>query len=502
MRGLTFAPTGLVVSQPLRSPTAAPSREPAPESYDGRWWVLVTVGLGTFMSALDGSVVNTLLPVLARELHAGVANIEWVTTVYLLVISGLLLSVGRAGDLFGHKRLYLAGFVIFVVGSMLCGQARTSHMLIVLRAFQALGASMLMATSPAILTRSFPASQRGRALGAQGTFTYLGLTIGPSLGGWLAGAFGWPSVFYINVPVGVVAIALAVRSIADDRVERRVETFDFVGAALFTTGLVALMIALNQGHVWGWTAPATLASLLGAVALLVVFVRVELHRRSPMLDLSLFENRVFSSATASALLNYACVYSILFVLPFLLIQGRSLTASQAGIVLTAQPIVMAIVAPISGALSDRLGTRGLATAGMVLLTAGMGLLAMLVEHGSLSAIAAALALVGLGVGTFVSPNNSAIMGSAPRNRQGIASGVLATARNAGMVIGVGYAGAVFTTILFHAGGSVSAIPSAVRASLLAAAALGLIGTILSAARAESPADAAAHTTRADHRSAR
>ena len=463
--------------------------------------MLVTVGLGTFMSALDGSVVNTLLPVLARELHAGVASIEWVTTVYLLVISGLLLSVGRAGDLFGHKRLYLAGFVVFVLGSAACGQARSSHVLIILRAVQALGAAMLMATAPAILTRSFPASQRGRALGAQGTFTYLGLTVGPSLGGWLAGAFGWPSVFYINVPVGAVAIALAIRSIADDRVERRVETFDFVGAGLFTTGLVALMVALNQGHVWGWTAPVTLALLAASAAMLLVFVRVELHRRSPMLDLSLFSSRVFSSATASALLNYACVYSILFVLPFLLIQGRSLTAGEAGVVLTAQPIVMAIVAPVSGALSDRIGSRGLATAGMLLLTAGMILLAMLVERGSLAAIAAALAIVGLGVGMFVSPNNSAIMGSAPRNRQGIAAGVLATARNAGMVMGVGYAGAIFTTVIYRSsGGAAAAIPRAVTASLLAAAGLGLVGTILSATRAELPADEAARTAQAGRRS--
>ncbi len=391
--------------------------------------------------------------------------------------------------------------MIFVSGSVLCGQARAAHVLVGLRALQALGAAMLMATSPAILTRSFPATQRGRALGAQGTFTYLGLTVGPSFGGWLAGAFGWPSVFYINVPVGLVAIALAVRSIADDRVQRHDEVFDFAGAVLFTTGLVALLIALNQGHVWGWTSARTTVLLGASLVLLVIFVRVEMHRRSPMLDLTLFEDRVFSAATASALLNYACVYSILFVLPFLLIQGRSLTASRAGIVLTAQPIVMAIVAPISGALSDRVGSRGLATAGMALLTAGIVLLATLVERGSLTMIAAALALVGLGVGTFVSPNNSAIMGSAPRNRQGIAAGVLATARNAGMVMGVGFAGAVFTTVLFHAGGRASAVPGAVRASLLAAAILGLLGTILSATRAESPADGAVRTTRADRHSA-
>ncbi|HEX5832006.1 MAG TPA: MFS transporter, partial [Gemmatimonadaceae bacterium] len=216
------------MSEPFRAPPGDHDAAPAGEALPGnaRWWVLVTIGIGTFMSALDGSVVNTLLPVLARELHTSIAGIEWVTTVYLLVISGLLLSVGRAGDLFGHKRLYLAGFVLFVLGSALCGRAGSARALVALRAVQAFGAAMLMATAPAILTRSFPGSQRGRALGALGTFTYLGLTAGPSLGGWLAGTLGWRSVFYVNVPIGVLAIALATRTIADDHLARRDERFD------------------------------------------------------------------------------------------------------------------------------------------------------------------------------------------------------------------------------------------------------------------------------------
>ena len=444
--------------------------------------MLVTIGIGTFMSALDGSVVNTLLPVLGRALGTSIAGIEWVTTIYLLVISGLLLSVGRAGDLFGHRRLYLAGFVLFVLGSALCGLAGSAHALVALRAVQALGAAMLMATAPAILTRSFPAGQRGRALGALGTFTYLGLIVGPSLGGWLAGAFGWRSVFYINIPIGVLAIALALRAIAEDRVTRRGERFDFVGAALFTAGLVALLVALNQGHAWGWSSPAAVALLAAATLLLVAFVRLERRQSSPMLDLSLFRSRVFSASVASALLNYACVYAVLFVLPFLLIDGRGLSAQQAGLVLTAQPIVMAIVAPLSGALSDRVGSRGPATLGMLLLTAGLVCLGLLVPHGALWAIAAALALVGLGVGMFVSPNNSALMGAAPRHRQGIASGVLATARNVGMVLGVGFAGAVFTTVVARAATPAAGLPAGVRASLLAVAGLAALGTIASATR--------------------
>ncbi len=452
--------------------------------FPGRWLVLVTVGIGTFMSALDGSVVNTLLPVLSHELKTSVAGIEWVTTIYLLVISGMLLSVGRAGDLFGHKRLFLGGFALFVIGSALCGQASSAHALIALRVIQALGAAMLMATSPAILTRSFPTSQRGRALGAQGTFTYLGLTVGPSLGGWLAQAFGWRSVFYINVPVGLAAIALAMRSIADDTVRKAEERFDFVGAGLFTAGLVTLMMALNQGQSWGWTSALTLGVLFVALALLAVFVRVELQRPAPMLDLSLFGDRTFSASAVSALLNYSCVYAVTFVLPFLLIQGRGLGTAQAGLVLTAQPIVMAVVAPVSGALSDRMGSRGLATTGMILLSGGLLALGLLVTRGTLWHLAAALALVGLGIGIFVSPNNSALMGSAPRNRQGIASGVLATARNVGMVLGVGFAGAIFTTVLGRAGSPTAGLVAGVRASLLAAAGVALLGAVTSAVRGE------------------
>jgi len=447
-----------------------------------RWWVLGTIGVGTFMSALDGSVVNTLLPILSHALNTSVAGIEWVTTVYLLVISALLLSVGRAGDLFGHKRIYLSGFVLFVIGSALCGTARSSAMLISFRVIQALGAAMLMGTGPAILTGSFPANERGKALGALGTFTYLGLTAGPSLGGWLATAFSWRAVFYINVPIGIVAILLGLRTVPEDRVARETESFDFVGASLFTLGLTALLVALNQGHAWGWGSAAILGLIAASVVLLGAFIRFERRRKSPMLDLSLFGNRVFSASSVSALLNYACVYALLFVLPFLLIQGRGLDAQHAGLVLTAQPVVMAVVAPFSGSISDRIGTRWPAIIGMLTLVIGLLLVAFFVGHGSLWSIAAGLAVVGFGIGTFVSPNNSALMGSAPRNRQGIASGVLATSRNVGMVLGVGIAGAVFTTVVRHAVSPPAAIVDGVRASLLVSAGLALLGAGTSALR--------------------
>ena len=458
--------------------------EPAPRPARQKWWVLVAVGSGSFMSALDASVVNTILPLLTRGFGADVATVEWVVAVYLLAVSGLLLGVGRLGDLRGHKVTYLAGYVVFVGASALCGLAPSVWLLIAARVAQAVGAAMLFANSPAILTASFPESERGRALGLQGTMTYLGLTVGPSLGGWLATALGWRAVFFINVPVGLAAVLLGLRVIPADAPAGRRERFDWPGALVFLAGLSALLLALDQGHAWGWGSPAILGLLALAALLLAGFVALERRTPAPMLDLGLFASRTFSAATASAVLNYVCSYSLLFLLPFALIQGRGLSAATAGLVLTAQPLVMAIVAPLSGTLSDRIGTRIPATAGMALLATGLFWLSRLGPRTPLEAVALALAVVGLGAGLFTSPNNSALMGAAPPGRRGIAGGVLSLARHAGLALGVGLAGAVFTTVLGQggAGEAAPAIFAATRLGLLLAAGIALVGAAASALR--------------------
>src|SRR5512143_3272678 len=404
------------------------------------------------MAALDGSVANIILPVVTRELSSDVASVEWVVTIYLLVVSGLLLSFGRLGDLRGHRDIYLMGFGVFVVGSALCGLSPTPGMLIAARALQAFGAAMLNANSPAILTKNFPPNQRGQALGLQATMTYLGLTVGPSLGGWLTSRFSWHAVFFINLPIGIIAFLLSLRFIPRDIPAEEVKGFDVAGALLFTAGLVALLLGLNQGHAWGWTSLPILALLAAAIVLLGAFVVVERRLPDPSLDLSLFGNRLFSASASSAVLNYICIYSVVFLLPFYLIQGRGLDTAQAGLILTAQPIVMAITAPISGTLSDRIGSRLPGTLGMLILATGLFLMSRLGADSPLGSVAVALAVVGLGTGIFVSPNNSALMGSAPRHRQGIAAAILATSRNLGMVLGVGLAGAIFTTVLGTGGG--------------------------------------------------
>lgn len=461
-----------------------------------KWWVLLAIGIGTFMSALDGSVVNTLLPVISRSFNpesaanlgsADVAQVEWVVTIYLLVLSGLLLSFGRLGDLRGHKIIYNTGFVIFLLSSALCGLAPTVQVLIIFRAIQAIGAAMLSANSPAILTKSFPAEQRGQALGLQATMTYLGLTVGPSLGGWIADQFSWRAVFYINVPVILIALYLSMRFIPADKPEKITESFDLKGAAVFMAGLVMLLYGLNQGHALGWTSPIILAMLLAALILMTWFVFIELKQPYPMLDLRLFANSLFSSSAASAVLNYICVYSIMFLMPFYLIQGQGLSSSQAGLILTSMPIVMAMAAPISGTFSDRIGTRIPTVAGMAILSLGLVWLASLGPSSTPWEIAMRMALCGLGIGIFISPNNSALMGSAPRHRQGIAAGIMATARNVGMVLGIGLTGAIFTTALAQNNHAVNdTLFHALRISFYAAAIFAALGMLTTATRSLKP----------------
>jgi EmrB/QacA subfamily drug resistance transporter len=461
---------------------------------EGKWWVLLAIGISTFMSALDGSVVNTALPVISVFFNTDVSNIEWVVTIYLLVLSGLLLSFGRLGDLRGHKTVFISGFGIFIISSALCGFAPSLLWLITFRAVQALGAAMLSANSPAILTKSFPGSQRGQALGLQATMTYLGLTVGPTLGGWLTDQFSWRAIFYINVPVGLAALWMALRHIPGDAYLRETRTsnerFDLTGAGLFIIGLIMLLLGLNRGHAHGWNSLPILGSIGAALVILTGFMAYERRISHPMLDLTLFKSRLFSISVISAVLNYICLFSILFLMPFYLIQARGLSPTQAGLLLSVQPVVMAIVAPLSGTLSDRIGVRLLTSLGMAILALGIFMQSRFGPQTLPIHMAAGLAITGLGTGIFISPNNSALMGAAPRHRQGIAAGILATSRNVGMVLGIGLAGAIFTTILAQMGaGDTQTMPSplmfqAFRASFTTAAGIAALGALISLVRSK------------------
>ena len=457
----------------------------------GKWGVLLAVGLGTFMSALGESILATILPAIQASFSSNVAAIEWVVTVYLLVVSGLLLTCGRLGDLYGQKRVYIIGLGVFMLGSVLCALAPSAPALIALRTLQALGAAALFANAPAILTRHFPARQRGQALGLQVTLTYLGLTLGPSLGGWLAHQAGWQSVFYLNLPLGLLAGWLSWRALPEEAPAQGRQGFHLAGALTLLGGLTVLLLGLNRGEAWGWTSSGVLSLLGIGVLLLSAFLAVEQRVAAPMVDLHLLAHPAFAAALISAVLNYMCIFSVVFLLPFYLIQGRGLSTAQAGLLLTAQPLVMALVAPWSGTLSDRIGSRRPATLGMAVLAAGLFLLARLGPASPLGTVAAGLALVGLGTGLFTSPNTSALMGAAPDTARGVAAALLATARHIGMGLGIALAGAIYTTVLAQEPGvgPTAAMANAMDTSFGAAVALALLGMLASAMRdRQAPAD--------------
>jgi len=380
----------------------------------------------------------------------------------------------------GQKPVYVSGFTTFVASSALCGLAPSIAMLILFRALQGLGAAMILSSALAILTQTFPPSQRGRVLGLQVLMVYVGSMTGPTLGGWLTDQFTWRAIFYINVPIGLTALVLSAKFIPWVKPAKKPERFDFPGAALFLATFSLLLIALNQGHTYGWTSSYIVWMFVAAALLLAIFLLVESRTGSPLLDLGLFRVPTFSLSATSAICNYMAMFSIAFLMPFYLIQGHGLSSSSAGLLMTVQPVLVVISGPVSGAISDRVGTRLPAMLGMALLAVAMYLLSRLGPTSSLLQIETAIGTAGMGIGIFVAPNSSTMMGSAPKHRQGIAAGVVATARNIGMVLGIGISGAIFTTLTrAH---TQAAFFSGIQISFLVASAVCCVGCITSAVR--------------------
>jgi EmrB/QacA subfamily drug resistance transporter len=317
-------------------------------------------------------------------------------------------------------------------------------------------------------------------LGLQILMVYVGYMIGPMLGGWLTDTFSWRAIFYINVPVGLIALVLSAKFIPRVKPSHKPERFDFPGAVLFLATFSLLMIALNQGHAYGWTSPHIVGMFAAAALLLAVFVLIESRTRSPLLDLSLFRVPTFSLSATSAVCNYIAMISTVFLIPFYLIQGHGLSSSSAGLLMTIQAAMTVVFSPVSGAISDRLGTRWPATLGMAVMVVAMYLLSRLGPTSSLLQIETAIGSAGMGIGIFVAPNSSTMMGSAPKYRQGIAAGVVATARNIGMVLGIGISGAIFTT--FTRVHTQAAFFSGIQISFLVASAVCCVGCFASAVR--------------------
>ena len=409
-------------------------------------WVMAAVAMGVFLSTIDGSIVNVALPTLARDLRAPFAAVQWVVLAYLLTLVSLMMVAGRLADVYGKKRLYAAGFVIFTVGSFLCGISPNVVCLVASRVVQAVGGSLLMALGAAIVTEVFPSQERGRAMGLIGLMVSVGLVSGPTLGGLILGSFSWNAIFFVNLPLGIVGTAMVYKVVPKHLLASR-QPFDVRGALLLFISLLCFLLAATLGP-RSPIAPTMILVLLGvAIAGFVAFVRTELSVAHPLIDLGMFRNSTLATNVVTGSLVFVASSGLVFLLPFFLqnVQGR--TPRQAGLLLITGPLAIGVCSPISGWLSDRVGTRPLAALGLAtLVVAYLSVSTLSIDTGTLGYIVKVM-WVGLGMGIFQSPNNSAIMGSVPRERLGVASGLLSLTRTLGQTTGVALIGALWATLV-------------------------------------------------------
>jgi EmrB/QacA subfamily drug resistance transporter len=497
-------------NKPIRPEQSAQNGQPggaAPtdaSATTNKWVVFAIIAIGVFMSTVDSSIVNISLPTIATFFGVPLSGaVEWVVIVYLVVIAATLLTIGRLADITGRKAIWATGLVIFTLGSALSGASPSLGFLIAARGFQAVGGSLLFAVSAAMLTGAFPANERGRVLGMNALVVALGVSVGPTLGGFITQFLNWRWIFYVNVPLGIIGVIATLRLLHEPPRRGR-GRFDPVGALLLTVGLAAITLGLSFGQEWGWSSWRLIASLvIGAVAL-VALVIVERIVPSPIVQLSLFRNRVFASANLSLTLSFLALFAVSFMMPFYLEQLRGFSLIESGLLLTPLPLTIAVFAPFSGRLADRIGTRWLAATGLAIACLGLVFISQLQADSSVGDIIWRLVVIGFGQALFQSPNNSALMGSAPGAAQGVASGFLATGRVIGQSTSVALACAIFSSLggalagaqlhRIYTGQGIHSLPpgfltpmqqtfvSAFHATFLACAAVAVIGVFASLVR--------------------
>ena len=428
--------------------------------YSRKWWVMLAVAMGIFLGTIDGSIVNVALPTLVDDLDTTFPVIQWVVLAYLLALATLVLGVGRLGDIVGKKPIYAAGFAVFTLGSVLAGLSPSVGWLIGSRIFQAVGAAMVFALGFAIITEAFPPEERGRALGLNGAIVSVGIVLGPTLGGILIDTLGWRWIFFVNLPIGIVGTLTAIRYVPDVP-PRGGERFDFVGAAAFLVTLLSFMLGLTFGQTHGFGEPLSWGLLALAAAALPLFIRIERFVEHPMLDLTLFRDRLLSVNLFAGWASFAAIGGVFILLPFYLENVLGYSPMETGLLLASAPLALGVSAPLSGSLSDRVGPWPVILLGLVVLLAGY--LLMMTLDTATTAVGYLLTLVpvGLGMGIFQSPNNSAVMGAVPGHRLGVTSGLLTITRITGQLSGISVLGAVWAArVSTHAGtrGAPSAAP--------------------------------------------
>jgi len=405
--------------------------------------VLLVATMGSFLTPFMGSSINIALPSIGKEFAMDAILLSWVATSYLLAAAVFLVPFGRIADIHGRKKIFTCGILIYTVSSLLSAFATSAFMLISFRILQGIGGAMIFGTGVAILTSVFPVGERGRALGINVAAVYLGLSLGPVLGGFLTEQFGWRSIFLVNVPLGLIIIASIFWKLKGEWADAKGEKFDLGGSIIYGIGLVAIMYGLSllpaMSGVW-----AIIIGILG----ILIFIRWETKVASPVLNIKLFKNNpVFAFSNLAALINYSATFAVAFLLSLYLQYTKGLSPQTAGLILLSMPAMQAIFSPLAGRLSDRIEPRIIASVGMGLTTIGLVLLTFLNQNTGIEFIIASLIILGFGFALFSSPNTNAVMSSVKNRFYGVASATLATMRTIGMMLSMGIAMLLFAIFI-------------------------------------------------------
>lgn len=411
------------------------------------WFVVGTVCIGAFMAALDASIVNIALPRMKAFFGVQMNIIEWVSLVYLLTLGALIVPFGRMADMFGRRWMYAFGFLIFIVGSLLCGISGDLTLLLTARALQAVGAAMLQANSVSIITAATPRQDLGKAIGIQASAQGIGLSLGPTIGGALLSYLNWHWIFLINLPIGIFGTALGILLLPKDISRQGREKFDVIGGLLLIPALVAIIFSLNMGMSHGWNSKWVIASYVVFAVFLPMFLYRESKVAYALVDLMLFKIKTFSFGNIAGTLSFTVMYAVLFLAPFYMDEVQKFGPLTSGLLLTIVPVGMTLLTPISGALADRYGVRVPTTMGMLVIALGCGGLALMGTAATMVFLVIGLFFVGSGMGIFTPPNNSSVMSSVPRERLGIAGGILNMSRTLGMSLGVALGGLTYELFL-------------------------------------------------------
>jgi EmrB/QacA subfamily drug resistance transporter len=413
---------------------------------NSRWWTLGAMCFALFMIMLDNTVVNVALPSIQRDLHASLSALEWTINAYTLTFAVLLVTGGRLGDIFGRRRMFLFGVIVFGFASAAIGFAPSDIVLVSFRALQGVGAAFMMPATLAIITQAFPPHERGTAIGTWAGVSALALAIGPVIGGFLTENVSWRAIFFINPPIAVIAVAVALFAARESRDETVSRKIDFAGIGALTVGLTALVLALVEANTWHWGSPQVIGLLAVAVVTLAAFVVIERRVESPMLDFAFFRNRTSAGVNIVAFIVSFAMFAQFFFMTLYMQNVLHYSPLQTGLRFLPSTVVIVFMSQIAGRLADRVGSRPLMTLGLVVVGLSIFIQTHITVHSNYALLATGFVLMGAGMGLVMSPMSTAAMNAVDRTKAGAASGVLSMSRMVGSTFGVAAMGAIVATV--------------------------------------------------------